>query len=198
MKHRLAPRSKPTRDILYHKAGWRRQDDDQPPEEAQCLPAGNGGADDRGFHGRAAGSDRSIGVVLLTGGGPAHRRKVRFLLWWRPKRARQLPAMSGDDGMPTAQCPGAAETHPLAAQGRDRARGRAMPSAEGMSFRSSAISRSRPITPSLAKSGPRMGSFDGGFGSNYLARIVGQKKAREIWFLCRRYDGGRRPRRWDW
>jgi naphthoate synthase len=36
--------------------------------------------------------------------------------------------------------------------------------------------------------GPKMGSFDGGFGSSYLARIVGQKKAREIWFLCRRYD----------
>jgi naphthoate synthase len=36
--------------------------------------------------------------------------------------------------------------------------------------------------------GPRMGSFDGGFGSSYLARIVGQKKAREIWYLCRRYD----------
>lgn len=35
--------------------------------------------------------------------------------------------------------------------------------------------------------GPRVGSFDGGFGSSYLARIVGQKKAREIWFLCRQY-----------
>jgi len=35
--------------------------------------------------------------------------------------------------------------------------------------------------------GPRVGSFDGGYGSSYLARIVGQKKAREIWFLCRQY-----------
>jgi naphthoate synthase len=35
--------------------------------------------------------------------------------------------------------------------------------------------------------GPAMGSFDGGFGSSYLARLVGQKKAREIWFLCRKY-----------
>jgi naphthoate synthase len=35
--------------------------------------------------------------------------------------------------------------------------------------------------------GPKVGSFDGGFGSSYLARSVGQKKAREIWFLCRRY-----------
>ncbi len=35
--------------------------------------------------------------------------------------------------------------------------------------------------------GPRMGSFDAGFGSSYLARVVGQKKAREIWYLCRQY-----------
>ncbi|HEY5078360.1 MAG TPA: enoyl-CoA hydratase-related protein, partial [Opitutaceae bacterium] len=35
--------------------------------------------------------------------------------------------------------------------------------------------------------GPSMGSFDGGFGASYLARIVGQKKAREIWFLCAKY-----------
>lgn len=36
--------------------------------------------------------------------------------------------------------------------------------------------------------GPKVGSFDGGFGSSYLARMVGQKKAREIWFLCRQYS----------
>jgi naphthoate synthase len=36
--------------------------------------------------------------------------------------------------------------------------------------------------------GPKMGSFDGGFGASYLARLVGQKKAREIWFLCRQYN----------
>jgi naphthoate synthase len=36
--------------------------------------------------------------------------------------------------------------------------------------------------------GPKVGSFDGGLGSSYLARIVGQKKAREIWYLCRQYD----------
>jgi len=35
--------------------------------------------------------------------------------------------------------------------------------------------------------GPRVGSFDAGFGAGYLARLVGEKKAREIWFLCRRY-----------
>lgn len=40
----------------------------------------------------------------------------------------------------------------------------------------------------FGQTGPRVGSFDGGFGSSYLARLVGQKKAREIWFLCRQYD----------
>jgi naphthoate synthase len=40
----------------------------------------------------------------------------------------------------------------------------------------------------FGQTGPRVGSFDGGFGASYLARIVGQKKAREIWYLCRQYD----------
>ena len=39
----------------------------------------------------------------------------------------------------------------------------------------------------FGQTGPKVGSFDAGFGSSYLARIVGQKKAREIWFLCRQY-----------
>ena len=40
----------------------------------------------------------------------------------------------------------------------------------------------------FGQSGPKVGSFDGGFGSSYLARVVGQRKAREIWFLCRKYN----------
>ena len=40
----------------------------------------------------------------------------------------------------------------------------------------------------FGQTGPKVGSFDGGYGSAYLARIVGQKKAREIWFLCRQYS----------
>ena len=39
----------------------------------------------------------------------------------------------------------------------------------------------------FGQTGPKVGSFDGGYGASYLARIVGQKKAREIWYLCRRY-----------
>ena len=40
----------------------------------------------------------------------------------------------------------------------------------------------------FGQTGPRVGSFDGGWGASYMARIIGQKRAREIWFLCRFYD----------
>src|SRR5436853_7648708 len=40
----------------------------------------------------------------------------------------------------------------------------------------------------FGQTGPTVGSFDGGFGASYLARLVGQKRAREIWYLCRQYD----------
>ena len=40
----------------------------------------------------------------------------------------------------------------------------------------------------FGQTGPKVGSFDAGFGSSYMARIVGQKKAREIWFMCRQYS----------
>ena len=40
----------------------------------------------------------------------------------------------------------------------------------------------------FGQTGPKVGSFDGGFGASYLASIVGQKKAREIWYLCRQYN----------
>jgi len=40
----------------------------------------------------------------------------------------------------------------------------------------------------FGQTGPKVGSFDGGYGASYLARVVGQKRAREIWFLCRQYD----------
>ena len=40
----------------------------------------------------------------------------------------------------------------------------------------------------FGQTGPKVGSFDGGWGASYLARVIGQKRAREIWFLCRFYD----------
>jgi 2-ketocyclohexanecarboxyl-CoA hydrolase len=47
----------------------------------------------------------------------------------------------------------------------------------------------------FGQAGPRVGSFDAGFGTGYLARVVGEKRAREIWFLCRKYDA-REAERW--
>ena len=44
---------------------------------------------------------------------------------------------------------------------------------------------------SFGQNGPRVGSFDAGFGTAYLARAIGEKRAREIWFLCRRYDAAK-------
>ena len=40
----------------------------------------------------------------------------------------------------------------------------------------------------FGQTGPRVGSFDAGFGTGYLARVIGEKRAREMWFTCRRYD----------
>jgi naphthoate synthase len=40
----------------------------------------------------------------------------------------------------------------------------------------------------FGQTGPKVGSFDGGYGASYMARIIGQKKARELWFLCRQYN----------
>ena len=47
----------------------------------------------------------------------------------------------------------------------------------------------------FGQTGPKVGSFDGGWGASYMARIVGQKKAREIWFLARFYDA---KKLWTW
>ncbi|MTD12514.1 1,4-dihydroxy-2-naphthoyl-CoA synthase [Nakamurella sp. YIM 132087] len=50
-------------------------------------------------------------------------------------------------------------------------------------------------TAILGQNGPRVGSFDAGLGTGYLARVVGEKRAREIWFLCRRYSAAQA---YDW
>ena len=46
----------------------------------------------------------------------------------------------------------------------------------------------------FGQAGPRVGSFDAGFGSAYLARILGEKRAREVWYLCRQYDAAQMER----
>ena len=49
-------------------------------------------------------------------------------------------------------------------------------------------------TARFGQAGPRVGSFDAGFGTGFLARVVGEKRAREIWFLCRKYDAAEAER----
>ena len=51
-------------------------------------------------------------------------------------------------------------------------------------------------TAKFGQVGPRVGSFDAGFGTAYLARVVGEKRAREIWFLCEQYDAATAERWW--
>ena len=50
-------------------------------------------------------------------------------------------------------------------------------------------------TARFGQNGPRVGSFDAGFGTGYLARVIGEKRAREIWFLCRQYSA---DQAYDW
>jgi 2-ketocyclohexanecarboxyl-CoA hydrolase len=52
-------------------------------------------------------------------------------------------------------------------------------------------------TARFGQTGPRVGSFDAGFGTAYLARAIGEKRAREVWMLCRQYDAGD-AERWGW
>ena len=61
-------------------------------------------------------------------------------------------------------------------------------SAAGTSCTCAATSRSRPRTPGSGRPGPKVGSFDGGYGIGLLARQIGEKRAKEVWFLCRQYD----------
>ena len=116
-----------------------------------------------------------------------HRRRRRGLLLGRrpahPRRGglrRRRRRAAAERARPAAPDPHPAEAGDRDGRGlRDRRRARA---ARGL--RPDDRGRQRR----LRSDRPRVGSFDGGFGATYLARIVGHKKAREIWYLCRRYD----------
>lgn len=61
-------------------------------------------------------------------------------------------------------------------------------SAEARFYMCTATSRSQPTPPKFGQAGPRVGSLDAGFGSAFLARVIGEKRAREVWYLCCQYD----------
>ncbi len=134
---------------------------------------------------RNAGEDTGIGVVLFTGNGPARDGKHAFCSGG-DQRVRGEAGYVGSEGIPRLNV--------LELQRYIRS----MPKPVIALVAGYAIGGGQVLhvicdltiaadNAVFGQTGPRVGSFDGGFGASYLASIVGQKKAREIWYLCRQY-----------
>lgn len=130
--------------------------------------------------------DQSIGVILLTGYGPAKDGKYAFCSGG-DQSIRGDMGYVGKDGVPRLNV---LDLQKLI---------RSIPKVVIALVAGYAIGGGHVLhiicdltiaadNAIFGQTGPKVGSFDGGFGSSYLARIVGQKKAREIWYLCRQYD----------
>ena len=131
--------------------------------------------------------DSSIGVVLLTGFNPQSDGKFAFCSGGDQKiRGEQKGGYIGSDGVPRLNV---LELQKLI---------RSMPKVVIALVAGYAIGGGHVLHVVCAltiaadnaifgQTGPKVGSFDGGFGASYLAHIVGQKKAREIWYLCKQY-----------
>ena len=130
--------------------------------------------------------DRSVGVILLTGAGPHTDGKYAFCAGG-DQSIRGKAGYIDDDGTPRLNV---LDLQRLI---------RSMPKVTIALVAGYAIGGGHVLhvlcdltiaadNAVFGQTGPKVGSFDGGFGSSYLARIVGQKKAREIWFLCRQYN----------
>ncbi len=130
--------------------------------------------------------DPEIGVILLTGAGPAQDGKYAFCSGG-DQRIRGDQGYIGGDGVPRLNV---LDLQKLI---------RSIPKVVIALVAGYAIGGGHVLhvvcdltiaaeNAIFGQTGPKVGSFDGGFGASYLARIVGQKKAREIWFLCRQYD----------
>ena len=135
---------------------------------------------------RDAGEDPEIGVVLLTGNGPSEDGKWAFCAGGDQK-VRGEAGYVGKDGLPRLNV--------LELQRYMRS----MPKPVIALVAGYAIGGGHVLhvvcdltlaadNAVFGQTGPIVGSFDGGFGSALLARMVGQKKAREIWYLCRQYS----------
>ncbi len=130
--------------------------------------------------------DTRIGVILFTGNGPAKDGKYAFCAGG-DQRVRGAGGYVGSDGVPRLNV--------LRLQRLIRT----IPKPVIALVAGYAIGGGHVLhvicdltiaadNAIFGQTGPRVGSFDGGFGASYLARIIGQKKAREIWYLCRQYD----------
>lgn len=130
--------------------------------------------------------DQTIGVILLTGKGPAADGKYAFCSGG-DQRIRGDKGYVGGDGVPRLNV---LDLQKLI---------RSIPKPVIALVAGYAIGGGHVLhvvcdltiaadNAVFGQTGPKVGSFDGGFGASFLARIVGQKKAREIWYLCRQYN----------
>ena len=130
--------------------------------------------------------DQSIGVILLTGYGPSKDGKYAFCSGG-DQRIRGEKGYIGGDGVPRLNV---LDLQKLI---------RSIPKPVIALVAGYAIGGGNVLhvvcdltiaanNAIFGQTGPKVGSFDGGFGASYLARLVGQKKAREIWYLCRQYS----------
>ncbi len=174
---------KPYQDITYHKAdGMARIAFNRPEVRNAFRPQT---IDEMIAAFEDAWADQSVGVVLLTGNGPAADGKYAFSSGGDQK-IRGDAGYVGDDGVPRLNV--------LQLQRIIRS----MPKPVIALVAGYAIGGGHVLhiicdltiaadNAIFGQTGPKVGSFDGGFGASYLARIIGQKKAREIWYLCRQY-----------
>ncbi len=137
---------------------------------------------------RDAWADTSVGVVLLTGANPQTDGKFAFCSGGDQRiRGDKKGGYVGKDGVPRLNV---LELQRII---------RTMPKVVIALVAGYAVGGGHVLhvvcdltiaadNAIFGQTGPKVGSFDGGFGSSYLARIVGQKKAREIWYLCRQYN----------
>ncbi|KAB2904070.1 MAG: 1,4-dihydroxy-2-naphthoyl-CoA synthase [Anaerolineae bacterium] len=171
-------------DITYHKAdGMARIAFNRPEVRNAFRPKT---IDEMTEAFRDAWADTHVGVVILTGNGPAKDGKYAFCSGGDQK-VRGDAGYVGDDGIPRLNV---LELQRII---------RTMPKPVIALVAGYAIGGGHVLhvicdltiaaeNAIFGQTGPKVGSFDAGYGSNYLARIVGQKKAREIWYLCRQYD----------
>jgi len=171
-------------DITYHKAdGMARIAFNRPESRNAFRPLTIDEMIDAFRH---VWMDQEVGVILLTGNGPAQNGKYAFCSGG-DQRVRGHAGYIGEDGV--------ARLNVLELQRIIRT----MPKPVIALVPGYAVGGGHVLhvlcdltiaadNAIFGQTGPKVGSFDGGFGASYLASIVGQKKAREIWYLCRQYN----------